>query len=331
MDLADRLTRWAPINDASGGHDPAIGGMASPLLQRLVDALDFGVLLLEPCGRLLFANRPAHEAFAAGDLLRVDGGRLMLHGAAAQHALVTALANAAAGEPRLLCVGGGVPTTKLAVAPWGHGDDGTPVLLGTLQTGERSDWPALRAFARERHLTASEAVVLQMLVLGDQPHQIAARRGSTESTVRTQIKALLEKTSTHSMRELVVEVLHLPPMPAHAPPRGPLAATDGPPAAPTAAATDHGSPGLARAVGRLPRAIAADRPTAPVAVPSRRAERAPGRPVATRIGVAAVPRSPTPERSARTGARCTSRPAAPMDNAALAALCAARFAWPPAA
>lgn len=281
MDLADRLTCRAAVNDAAAGHDPAIDGLASPLLRRLVDALDFGVLLLEPCGRLLFANRPAREALAAGDLLRIDGGRLMLHGAAAQHALVTALANAAAGESRLLCVGGGVPTTKLALAPWDRGRDGTPVLLGTLQTGERSDWPALRAFARERHLTASEAVVLQMLVLGDQPHQIAARRGSSESTVRTQIKALLEKTGTHSMRELVVEVLHLPPMPAHAPPH--------------------------------------------------RAERAPVRPVVTRIGVAAVPRSATRERSARSGARCMSRPAAPMDNAALAALCAAQFAWPPAA
>ncbi|MEI7447747.1 MAG: LuxR C-terminal-related transcriptional regulator, partial [Burkholderiales bacterium] len=194
-------------------HD-AEGPLPAALLRQLVDALDFGAMLLEPCGRIRWANRPARQALSLGDVLGVTEGRLSMHGPQQQRALVRALAEAAGGGVRMLCLGGGVPSTKLGLAPWGVDEDGTPLLLGTLQTGEREQWPALRAYARERRLTEGETDVLQQLVLGDRPPQIAARRGSSEGTVRSQIKTLLEKTGTHSMRELVVEALHLPPMPA---------------------------------------------------------------------------------------------------------------------
>ena len=284
--------------------DPARDDRVAPvdLLHRLVDALDFGVLLLAPCGRVHWANHPARDALAAYDVLRVEDGRLALHGPQQQRALLRALADAVVGTPRMLCLGGGVPTTKLALSPWRTDADGTPLLLGTLQTGERSDWPALDAYARERRLTAGEADVLQMLVLGDRPPQIAARRGSSEGTVRSQIKALLEKTGTHSMRELVVEVLHLPPMPV----------------ASEAAATRGRGDAPPRVEPRrpvAPRDASIDRSVAPLGP----REAAPLR---------AVPAAPRP---ARASVPCVRRTAAPLDRAALMALRASQFAWPPAA
>ncbi|MCZ8339457.1 MAG: LuxR C-terminal-related transcriptional regulator [Burkholderiaceae bacterium] len=290
--------------DRTTDLEPARDDRAAPadLLHPLVDALDFGVLVLAPCGRVHWANRPARDALAAGDALRVEDGRLALHGPRQQRELMRALADAAAGASRMLCLGGGVPTTKLALSRWCTDAGGTTLMLGTLQTGERTDWPALDAYARERRLTAGEADVLQMLVLGDRPPQIAARRGSSEGTVRSQIKTLLEKTGTHSMRELVVEVLHLPPMPVVPGTAAMRVRGDAPP---------RGEP--RRRVSE--RDVPAERGVAPLApreaVPPR-----------------AVGASPRP---ARASVACVRRPAPTLDRAALIALRASQFAWPPAA
>ncbi|HYF60189.1 MAG TPA: hypothetical protein VEA81_14655 [Burkholderiaceae bacterium] len=267
------------------------------LALRLLDALDFGVLLLEPDARVRWANRPAREALVGDDLLRLEDGRIVVHGAARRRALARGLEDAVAGVRRLLCLGGGVPSVKLALVPWAAAEDGTPLLLGTLQTGEREQWPALAAYAHERRLSAGETDVLEQLVLGDRPPQIAARRGSTEGTVRSQIKALLEKTGTHSMRELVVEALHLPPMPAagHDRPAGPARGRSrvGPPF------DGHD-------------ALGSDRPPTPP-----RSDAGPATARAVR-----APRGPRVAPFART--------APILDRRALLALRASQFAWPPA-
>jgi DNA-binding CsgD family transcriptional regulator len=268
-------------------------GIPPALLHQLVDALDFGVMLLETDGRVRYANRPARVALGAGDVLGLAEDRLTLHGPQQQRALLRALAEVAEGAPRMLCLGGGVPGTKLALACWTREADGRAVLLATLQTGERQQWPALRAYARERRLTEGETDVMQQIVLGDRPPQIAARRGTSEGTVRSQIKSLLEKTGTHSMRELVVEALHLPPMPGHA--------------VLSLAPRPQGSP--------------------PEGGPSRRVDE----PLRTVAPTGALPpRDSQPARTARSTSRCV-RAVPPMDRGALVALCAKQFAGPPAA
>jgi hypothetical protein len=118
--------------------------------------------------------------------------------------------------------------------------------------------------------------------------------------VRSQIKALLEKTGTHSMRELVVEVLHLPPMPVDAK---------------TAAGRGRGDvPPRAESRRRAAGPEAADRSTASLgpreALPLRAVQ------------------GPRP---ARATTACVRRGGAPLDRAALLALRASQFAWPPAA
>jgi DNA-binding CsgD family transcriptional regulator len=290
------LHRSAPDLDTTPLDGPS--ALPGALLLRLLDALDFGVLLIEPDARLRYTNRPAREALGADDVLRIDAGRLMLHGPQQQRALLRALGEAAQGASRMLCLGGGVPSTKLALTPWDASADGTPLMLGTLQTGERRHWPALHAFARERRLTEGETDVMHQLVLGDRPPQIAARRGSSEGTVRSQIKALLEKTGTHSMRELVVEALHLPPMPVNV----------------SAAGTARRTGGSSGEAPTTRRADAAAAPANPSSPRPRTASRT----------------QPAETRSTRTGARCV-RGAIGLDRKALAAIAASPFAWPPAA
>jgi DNA-binding NarL/FixJ family response regulator len=49
-------------------------------------------------------------------------------------------------------------------------------------------------------LTGSEAQVLARLAAGDSVKRVAARRGSSEATVRSQVKTILAKTGRHSIR-----------------------------------------------------------------------------------------------------------------------------------
>jgi DNA-binding CsgD family transcriptional regulator len=297
----------APRPDPLAGLDAEL---PPALLHRLVEALDFGVMLLETDGRVRFANRYARLALGAGDVLGLTDDRITLHGPQQQRAFLRALVEVADDRPRMLCLGGGVPGTKLALARWHREADGSVVLLATLQTGERQQWPALRAYARERRLTEGEADVMQQLVLGDRPPQIAARRGSSEGTVRSQIKSLLEKTGTHSMRELVVEALHLPPMPAGA---GPQAV-----AVQRPAGTQRPG-GPTHPIGTMPAAA-----PAPALVPLHV-------PAPSRDTTSAPSRDAQAPRIERRAARPVHRTTALPDRGALLALVARQFAWPPAA
>ena len=311
----DRSTRPDPLSDPLPAPRPdTLAGLDAEippvLLHQLVDALDFGVMLLETDGRVRYANRPARIALGAGDVLGLTEDRLTLHGPQQQRAFLRALAEVADDRPRMLCLGGGVPGTKLALVRWRREADGSTVLLATLQTGERQQWPALRAYARERRLTEGETDVMQQIVLGDRPPQIAARRGSSEGTVRSQIKSLLEKTGTHSMRELVVEALHLPPMPAGLAPQG--AAVQRP------AASQHPG-GPAHPIPTTPAAS-----PAPALVPLRV-------PAPSRDATSAPSRDTQAPGIERRAARPVHRATALPDRGALLALVARQFAWPPAA
>jgi PAS domain-containing protein len=119
----DRSTRPDSLPDPLPAPRPdplaALDAELPPaLLHRLVEALDFGVMLLETDGRVRFANRYARLALGAGDVLGLTDDRITLHGPQQQRAFLRALVEVADDRPRMLCLGGGVPGTKLALARW---------------------------------------------------------------------------------------------------------------------------------------------------------------------------------------------------------------------
>ncbi len=70
----------------------------------------------------------------------------------------------------------------------------------------------LRAYSKANHLTDSELKILDLLIDNVAPATIAKRREVSEWTVRAQIKSILNKTGTHSMRDLMLAVSTLPPV-----------------------------------------------------------------------------------------------------------------------
>lgn len=197
----------------SAGLDSAVTSVA--LLERMLDIVDYGMLLVLPDGRVAFANQVArielderHPLQLAGQSLRV---RHACHVGPLREALSCALLK---GLQRMLTLSeGSTPPVNLAVVPVsGPGSShcaGAMVLLGKREV---CDDLSAEAFARHHHLTAAEVRVLKQLCTGHRPAEIARSQGVTLSTVRTQIYCVREKTGAASIGALVRDVARLPPL-----------------------------------------------------------------------------------------------------------------------
>ena len=74
------------------------------------------------------------------------------------------------------------------------------------------DTTTVTLFARERGLTGAEGQVLAQICKGLRPQQIATYHGVQVSTVRTQLRAIRQKTACDSVRELIKKISMLPPV-----------------------------------------------------------------------------------------------------------------------
>lgn len=202
---------------ADAGPTPAQGGAAASvaLLERMLDIVDYGMLLVLEDGRVAFANQVARIELDARHPLQLAGQALHVrhacHVAPLREALAFALQK---GLQRLLTLSeGGAPPVNIAIVPVrGPGSSrciGAMVLLGKR---EACDDLSAEAFARHHKLTAAEVRVLKQLCTGHRPADIARSQGVTLSTVRTQIVCVREKTGAASIGALVRDVARLPPL-----------------------------------------------------------------------------------------------------------------------
>lgn len=180
-------------------------------LTQSLDHVSHGMLLVGEGTRVLHANRLAHAALGDGGPLRIERGRLVAQNAGDTATLMDALhAAMARGLRRMLTLGSDRRSVTVAVLPLGVGDD--PAALVSLPQPRRTHDLAVHNFARLHGFTAAEAAVLEGLLNGRRPADIAQDKGVRLSTVRTQIGQLRQKCGAHSIRELLDRVAELPPM-----------------------------------------------------------------------------------------------------------------------
>jgi DNA-binding CsgD family transcriptional regulator len=215
MEINTSALRAAPIGypfahaPAHGKAEPA----ASHLLMRVLDQLDYGVMLVDELAHVRFANRVALRECASTRSLRIVDGQLHAHHERDRHNLVRALAGSRTGRRSLLTFA--APTSQeslvsLAIVPVQDSIDSTAlVVFGRRQVCEPL---SVEFFAREHRLTAAETGVLRGLAGGLRPAQIAREAGVAMSTVRTQITSIRLKTGARSIGELVRLVTVLPPI-----------------------------------------------------------------------------------------------------------------------
>ncbi len=181
---------------------------------RMLDVVDYGMLLLADESHVSYANQAARAEMDDGHPLQLLGSELRArspHDVAALrqalgnalHRRVQALLTLHDGDGEALCV---------SVVPMTEQDGPSAALIVFGQRGTREGL-STDAFARLHHLTAAETRVLKLLCTGSRPVDIAAANGVRVSTVRTQVGSIRAKVGTRDIGGIVRRVARLPPLP----------------------------------------------------------------------------------------------------------------------
>jgi DNA-binding CsgD family transcriptional regulator len=138
-----------------------------------------------------------------------------------QSCLMLALGKAASGKRSLIRLEDAGGSTNLAVVPLSRQSAGPCDRIALLLSREEACEPSLFAsFALSHRLTRTEEQVLRLLCRCLSAPEIAVQMKVAVSTIRSHVRSLCAKTSTHGVRQLINLVAALPPVaPAmHAPP-----------------------------------------------------------------------------------------------------------------
>jgi len=219
LELMPSVLTGAAVHHRLGGEPPAFfddpAGLG--LVQTMLDHVHFGVVVVGPQLRVLFANRAALRECARHPVLRIDRSQLVLLESKHHGDFMKALGAARYGRWSLVQLAHGDDRMMLAVLPlWrkSYCEDGPPALV-VFSLRNSSKTLAVQFYAQACELTPTEARVLCALGDGLSPHEIAQRHGVAMSTVRTQLGHIRDKTGARSITDLVRTLGSLPPiMPA---------------------------------------------------------------------------------------------------------------------
>lgn len=187
---------------------------AGPWMMRMLDEIDYGMLLVTPDAQVSYLNHAARLELDGQHPLQLLGSTLRAHRALDVAPLYDALAAAQRGLRRLVTLGEGAQRVCVSVVPLptAGGQVDTRVTLLVLGKRQVCEQLSVQGYARSVGLTPAETRVLEQLCAGARPGQVAASAGVAVSTIRTQIGSIRSKTGAGSIRELVRQVAVLPPL-----------------------------------------------------------------------------------------------------------------------
>ena len=204
---------FSEARNSAAQHDRA-DPLDPSFLLRLLDEIDYGLVLVSAGGRVQHANHLARHELACGHLLSgAVGDPIVACTAGLGQQLLAAIQGASHGRRRLLYLTHGEHTLPVAVIPLAHALEAPCASVLLVMARQRAgDNLAVQMFAREHGLTPTEESVLRALCDGRDVDEIAQQHGVAESTVRTQVRSLRDKTGSHGIRQMVQRVLALPPV-----------------------------------------------------------------------------------------------------------------------
>lgn len=198
------------------------------LLHRFLDALDFGVVLLDPAARVLYANHNIHAMSADPSWARWLGSlpqRVAMHEPLGQ--LVQACTRGQGGgmilrgaSPDLMALA--LPVEETPDSHAAHAQPGACMLVLAKHAqapSSVSDF-VMRLFG----LSPAEARLLPLLLHGSTPVEMAEGLGLKISTVRSQLSSIFAKTGATRQQDLIRLLGSVPPL------RMPKTASMAPPA-----------------------------------------------------------------------------------------------------
>ncbi len=192
--------------------------MIDPAIEGALDGFDTACCLIGAGSRLLFANAAARALFGAGVGLNAREDRLNARDPTTDSELHAAIARAsdtqvawsqrAPSEVVIRSAAGGAPVVAIVV-PLGHENaflNVGPIRAAVYLVDASVRQLGMGELTRLRSvygLTDAEAAITSRLIEGQSVKQIAETRGTSEQTVRTQIKLILEKTQSTRQVDLL--------------------------------------------------------------------------------------------------------------------------------
>jgi DNA-binding CsgD family transcriptional regulator len=207
---ASPVAPWPVFIERRSAPKPE-AAQAPPWMAAMLDALDYGLLLLDAAHRVAHANRAARTALARNPV-GLPWATALDCGAPEEAAALGQAISAAAerGWRRLVSLRREGRPFGVAVVPMPWGGDSAVMLV--LSRARSCEPLSLHWYARSHGLTQAEARVLEALCGGATPNEVAATLGVAMSTVRTQLATIRAKTGAAGLRQLVAGVASLPPI-----------------------------------------------------------------------------------------------------------------------
>lgn len=185
-------------------------------LTETLEVLNAAVFLADATGRIVFTNASGRTVLAQGTVARQAEGKLTLTDAKANQVLLDALSLSAKGDTALGVKGLAIPINAANGEPWTA--NVLPLTSGArrknkasaaataavfIRTAGLHTPSALEKIAKTYRLTAGEIRVLHVLVeIGGVP-ATAEALGISETTVKTHLKNLFEKTGVNRQGDLI--------------------------------------------------------------------------------------------------------------------------------
>jgi DNA-binding CsgD family transcriptional regulator len=205
---AEATTQQAALRTAAPAR-----GLETAFAWRVLEEIDYGLLLLTPGGALQHANHLARHELDRERFMRVHEERVVGQTPWQTEEITRGVQAAALGRRQLIVLRNGADQLHVACVPLFHSFDenrGAVLLMLGRQAGTQN--LSVTFFSRSHGLTPTEEVVLKSLCDGLDVHEIAAAKGVSEYTVRTHVRSLRDKTGINSIRGLIQRVAALPPV-----------------------------------------------------------------------------------------------------------------------
>jgi DNA-binding CsgD family transcriptional regulator/PAS domain-containing protein len=209
--LSPHVCRSLMISDALN-----LKTIRSEALEATLNALTSGVYLVDFLGRIIYMNRAAEQQIEKGDVLRIENNRLAPTDRVARSSLTATLDQAITNEAA-------TPTSGFSLALPARKGAGLVASILPLTRGERQNicgafaakaaifvqdsvvvplFPG-EGFAKLYGLTGSELRVLLAMAPGLSVKETAEMLGISETTAKTHLQHIYEKTGTSKQTELM--------------------------------------------------------------------------------------------------------------------------------
>ncbi len=203
---------WGTSAQAAQQRVEAMGSGLDHLL-RVIDEIDYGILVINAQGEILQANHLARHELLTGHLLASVNNVLTGRSTGLCEQIEQGMDHARRGQRKLVFLDGSRGDMPVAFIPLSHPlETDSPTVLVLLTRQSACDNLAVRMYARAQRLSPGEESVMIALCRGLEVSDIARENGVAQSTVRSQVKSLREKTGCPSIRRLIQRIHSLPPV-----------------------------------------------------------------------------------------------------------------------